>query len=161
MECGSFSCGNHTVRFILFVSLKGKLLTNIFQVTTVACFLFLVCLGFSLPSYAPQNILVVVNIFCCKYEHKTIKNVQSGHIYSQTPESRNTYLSWTNTARLVFSSTNFSNMAPETSSILSCIAISMIQVKTCFEFSKLPSNIFGIWFSKNTTLQDQTAKIKI
>lgn len=77
MECGSFSCGNHTVRFILFVSLKGKLLTNIFQVTTVACFLFLVCLGFSLPSYAPQNILVVVNIFCCKYEHRLKKIMTS------------------------------------------------------------------------------------
>ena len=77
MECGSFSCGNHTVRFILFVSLKGKLLTNIFQVTTVACFLFLVWLGFSLPSYAPQNILVVVNIFCCKYEHRLKKIMTS------------------------------------------------------------------------------------
>ena len=77
MECGSFSCGNHTGRFILFVSLKGKLLTNIFQVTTVACFLFLVCLGFSLPSYAPQNILVVVNIFCCKYEHRLKKIMTS------------------------------------------------------------------------------------
>ena len=77
MECGSFSCGNHTVRFILFVSLKGKLLTNIFQVTTVACFLFLVRLGFSLPSYAPQNILVVVNIFCCKYEHRLKKIMTS------------------------------------------------------------------------------------
>ena len=65
-------------------------------------------------------------------------------------KNKDRYLSWTKTARLALSSTNFSSMAPVTNSILSSMAIAVIQVSTSWELRKSPSKMLGIWCSKKT-----------